>query len=158
VSAEEVVLLDDAGRPTGTAPKAQVHTADTPLHLAFSAYVVDPDDRLLVTRRALSKSTFPGLRTNSVCGHPGPGEDLDGAVRRRARRELGLDLGEVRLVLPAFRYRAEMDGVVENEICPVVVCPVDDVRPAPAADEVEEVRWVPWAEFSAGVVGRPVGV
>ncbi len=158
MSVEEVVLLDDTGRPTGTAPKARVHTADTPLHLAFSAYVVDTDDRLLVTRRALSKKTFPGLRTNSVCGHPAPGEGLDDAVRRRARRELGLGLAEVRLVLPAFRYRAVMDGVVENEICPVVVCPVDDVRTAPAADEVEEARWMPWEEFSTGVLDGTVAV
>ena len=52
---EEVVLLDDAHRPIGTAPKAEVHTADTPLHLAFSCWVLDDDGRLLLTRRALGK-------------------------------------------------------------------------------------------------------
>jgi isopentenyl-diphosphate delta-isomerase len=155
---EQVVLLDDGGHVLGTADKATVHHGDTPLHLAFSAYLVDPLDRLLVTRRALSKKTFPGLRTNSVCGHPAPGEGLDDAVRRRARRELGLEVGEVRLVLPGFRYRAVMDGVVENEICPVVLCPVDAVRPDPAADEVDEASWGPWDPFVAGVLDGSLAV
>lgn len=155
---ELVVLLDEHGQRVGTADKATVHHDRTPLHLAFSAYVVDADDRLLVTRRALSKRTFPGLRTNSVCGHPAPDEGLDDAVRRRARRELGLEVGEVRLVLPAFRYRAVMEGVVEHEICPVVVCPVDDVQPDPAPDEVDDASWVPWDEFSGGVLDSTVAV
>ncbi|AIG07962.1 Isopentenyl-diphosphate delta-isomerase [Corynebacterium pseudotuberculosis] len=50
-----VVLVDAQGNPTGTAPKSTVHTHDTPLHLAFSCYVLGPDGKILVTRRALSK-------------------------------------------------------------------------------------------------------
>src|SRR5262245_58603977 len=101
---ERVVLVDDAGRPIGTAPKAEVHGADTPLHLAFSCHLSGADGRLLVTRRALGKQTFPGVWTNAVCGHPAPEEDLDEAVRRRVRHELGLELEQLRVVLPEFRY------------------------------------------------------
>ena len=60
VSDDPVVLLDDAGSPVGQAPKSVVHHDDTPLHLAFSCYVVDPAGRLLVTTRAASKPSFPG--------------------------------------------------------------------------------------------------
>lgn len=149
---ELVVLLDEAGRSVGTAAKASVHHADTPLHLAFSCYVLSDAGELLVTRRALGKHTWPGVWTNSLCGHPAPGEAVADAVVRRARDELGLELTDLRLVLPAFRYRAVMpDGVVENEMCPVFTArPVTTVRPV--AEEVDSVEWVPWDTFRAGVL------
>jgi isopentenyl-diphosphate delta-isomerase len=150
---ELVVLLDDDGRATGTADKAEVHGPDTPLHLAFSAYLFDADGRLLVTQRALGKRTFPGVWTNSVCGHPGPGEPLPEAVERRASRELGVEVDLLRLVLPRFAYRAEMDGIVELEQCPVYagwLAPGARLDLAP--DEVEDAEWVAWADFAAEVL------
>ena len=152
------MLLDDAGQAIGTADKASVHDADTALHLAFSAYLFDDGGRLLVTRRALSKRTFPGVWSNSVCGHPAPGERLPDAARRRAARELGVEVGPLRLVLPRFAYRAEMQGVVENELCPVYagwLAPRAAV--GLAADEVAESEWVPWGRFVDQVTsGRAV--
>jgi isopentenyl-diphosphate delta-isomerase len=151
---EQVVLVDDAGRPTGVAPKHEVHHRDTPLHLAFSCYVVDPEGRLLVTRRALDKRTWPGVWTNSCCGHPSPDESVEEAVVRRTRQELGIELTDVRVVLPDFRYRAVMDdGTVENEICPVYVatCPSpESLAPDPA--EVEGHAWEDWATFRREVL------
>jgi isopentenyl-diphosphate Delta-isomerase len=149
---ELVVLLDDEGRAVGTADKQQVHGTATPLHLAFSCYVFDPAGRLLLTRRALAKSTWPGVWTNSFCGHPGPGEQLGGAIRRRARQELGIDLRQLSLALPRFRYEAVMDnGVRENEMCPVFLAvTANAVQPDP--DEVEQVEWVDWATFHHDVV------
>lgn len=149
--AESVVLLDESGRAVGTADKAGVHHGDTPLHLAFSCYLLDADGAVLVTRRALHKRTFPGVWTNSCCGHPAPGESLADAVRRRVAHELGTEVVDLRLVLPRFRYRAEQDGVVENEMCPVFVgTAVGHVAPDP--DEVDEVRWEPWTAFRDGVL------
>jgi isopentenyl-diphosphate delta-isomerase len=154
---ERVVLLDEQGNSAGTFLKSRVHHSTTPLHLAFSCYVFDADGRLLLTQRALSKATFPGLWTNTVCGHPAPGEDIETAVRRRARDEIGLELGEVRLVLPDFRYTAAMEGIVENEMCPVLVAtPMGEVTVNP--DEVEAVQWRPWDQFSADVVDGSVAV
>ncbi|MBL0747593.1 isopentenyl-diphosphate Delta-isomerase [Nocardioides baculatus] len=148
---ELVVLLDEDGRAVGTADKSGVHHAETPLHLAFSTYLFDAAGRVLVTRRALTKQTFPGVWTNSCCGHPAPGEDLGDAARRRVRQELGVDVADLRLVLPTFRYRAEQDGVVENEMCPVYAGLVrDPVDPDPS--EVDSVAWVPWRDFRTGVL------
>ena len=148
---ELVVLLDEAGRAVGTADKALVHDADTPLHLAFSCYLFDAEGAVLVTQRALHKRTFPGVWSNACCGHPAPGEALDDAVRRRVRQELGTDVTDLRLVLPRFRYRAEQDGVVEHEMCPVFVgTAVGSVAPDP--QEVAAAVWEPWPVFRAGVL------
>jgi isopentenyl-diphosphate delta-isomerase len=148
---EQVVLLDEAGRAVGTAAKAEVHHRATPLHLAFSCYVFDGAGSLLLTQRALHKPTWPGVWTNSFCGHPAPGEEIAGAVRRRAVQELGVRLDEVQLVLPAFRYEAVMpDGVRENEMCPVFTAMTsDEVSAAP--DEVAAAVWVEWRAFREDV-------
>lgn len=158
MTAEElVVLLSPDGEAIGTAPKATVHHAETPLHLAFSAYLFNDRGELLLTQRALDKATFPGVWTNSVCGHPAPGERLPDAVRRRAADELGLDVRDLRLVLPRFAYRAEMDGIVEWEQCPVLVGRVDG-DPAPNGEEVAATAWAGWDEFAGDVLAgrRPI--
>ena len=143
-----VVLLEDDGTPRGTAPRASVHTTDTPLHLAFSLYVVDTAGRLLLTRRALGKTAWPGVWTNSCCGHPKPGEAIAAAVRRRTAEELGLEITEVTTVLPDFRYRAvDASGVVEHEICPVHVAVVPEgTEPTPDPAEVAEHAWLAWSD------------
>jgi isopentenyl-diphosphate delta-isomerase len=144
---EYVVLLDEGGQPCGQARKDQVHTAATPLHLAFSCWVLDDSSRVLLTRRALSKRTWPGAWTNTFCGHPAPGEQVDDAVRRRARQELGTGLGRVTPALQTFRYTATMaDGTMENEVCPVFTARLDG-EPAPDPLEVAEWRWVTLAEL-----------
>lgn len=157
---EKVVLLNEDLSVAGTALKSDVHTADTALHLAFSLYLFDHHGRVLVTRRAADKTTWPGVWTNSCCGHPLPGEDVAAAVTRRAGQELGLLPDDVRLVLPSFRYRAVMDnGIVENEFCPVFVGWCEDpdaVRPDP--DEVMDTRWVPWGQFRSAVLATSVQV
>lgn len=151
---ELVVLVSPEGEAVGTAPKSSVHHADTPLHLAFSVYLFDDEGSFLLTQRALDKTTFPGVWTNSACGHPAPGEHLHDAVCRRVADELGLTVGALRLVLPRFSYRAEQDGVVELELCPVLVGRVAGTAPAPQPDatEVAVAQWLPWREFAADVL------
>lgn len=150
---ELVVLLDSTGRAVGEALKRDVHHADTPLHLAFSCYLFDASGRLLVTQRSAGKLTFPGVWTNSCCGHPAPGEDIFDAARRRIREELGIEVPELRLLLPAFRYRAVMpNGVVENEICPVFVATLRHAAVSPDPGDVQDHLWVPWLEFQASVL------
>ena len=152
---ERVVLLDGEHRPAGTMPKADVHGTDTPLHLAFSVYVFDRAGRFLMTRRALSKRTWGGVWSNTCCGHPGPDEPVESAVRRRLAEELGLPVGELDVVLPDFSYRAvSPEGMVEHEVCPVFVARTDgDPRPDPA--EVVEWRWVDWSAFRTAAASTP---
>ena len=145
-SEELIVLVDEHGQEIGTMPKPLVHHGETPLHRAFSAYLFDDAGRLLVTRRAISKQTFPGMWTNTVCGHPGPGEDDAAAIARRATDELALGVAHLRPALPGYRYRAEFRGVVENEICPVYLGQFSGT-PRPDPSEVGEWQLLDWAAF-----------
>ena len=152
---EFVVLVSEEGVPLGTADKATVHTNDTALHLAFSCHVFNDAGEILVTRRALSKKTWPGVWTNSFCGHPAPDENPEEALHRRARQELGFAVTDVTPALPDFRYRAvDASGVVEYEICPVFVArAVSD--PVPEPDEVCEFVWADPRALLAAVEATP---
>ena len=148
---ESVVLLDEAGYAIGTADKTAVHHAQTPLHLAFSCYLFNEAGQFLLTRRAESKHTWPGVWTNTCCGHPLPDEPISGGVLRRLREELGISAAKLTLVLPGFRYQAQMaNGVTENEVCPVYAA-YTDVPPDPDPEEVAEARWVDWDDFCDAV-------
>ena len=152
---EQVVLLDESGEAIGTADKVAVHSTDTPLHLAFSCHVYNEAGQVLVTRRALSKLTWPGVWTNSFCGHPAPGETFEDAISRRALDELGMTVGDVSLILPDFRYRAvDASGIVENEVCPVYrAVATSDVNPNPA--EVSEFAWVSPEALATAATAAP---
>ncbi|TQL02272.1 isopentenyl-diphosphate Delta-isomerase [Cellulomonas sp. SLBN-39] len=155
ITEEKVVLLDETGGHVGVANKAEVHTTATPLHLAFSCHVIDDDGRVLVTRRALHKRTWPGVWTNSFCGHPAPDEPMADAVRRRGVDELGLALTEVELVDPDFRYRAvDASGIVENEMCPIYVARTG-LAPVANPDEVMDLHWLTPAQLRQAVEGAP---
>jgi isopentenyl-diphosphate delta-isomerase len=145
---ELVVLLSPDGQPIGTADKATVHGPVTPYHLAFSCYAFDRSERLLVTQRARSKPTFPGVWTNTCCGHPAPGERPEDAAVRRLEYELRLAPYDLRIALPDFSYRAQAGGVEEHELCPVFLCRIDG-DPTPNPLEVAAFEWRRWDGFVA---------
>lgn len=152
-----VVLVDDDGRDCGTADRSQVHTTDTPLHRAFSTYLANSEGRVLLTRRALHKATWPGVWTNAACGHLRPGEGPLEAALRRVPDELGVEPTDLRLVMPGFAYRAvDASGIVENEVCPVMVGRIDPDRLAPHPDEIAEVAWVAWEDLRATARTQPM--
>jgi len=144
---EQVVLLDEKGKPIGKADKLSIHGANTPLHLAFSCYVFNEKGQLLMTMRAKSKKVWPGVWTNSVCGHPAPNEDMENAIARRLQFELGMTATDFKVVLPDYRYKTPpFNGIIENEICPVYIARATS-EPRINKDEVEEYRWVDWQKF-----------
>jgi isopentenyl-diphosphate delta-isomerase len=144
---ELVVLCDEQGRPTGTAEKWSAHHAETPLHLAFSCYVFDDEGAFLTSRRALTKKVWPGVWSNSACGHPAPGESFEDAIARRVGYELGMSVRDVEVVLPRHLYRAPpFNGIVEHEFCPVFVARQASA-PEPNSIEVGACAWMDWEEF-----------
>ncbi len=152
---EMVVLVDDDGAPVGAQPKATVHGTSTPRHLAFSCHIIDAEGRLLVTRRALGKVAWPGVWTNSVCGHPQPGESMEDAVRRRAEFELGVEVTGIVCALPDFGYSArDASGIEENEYCPVFIAEASSSL-SPNPDEVAEIQWTTLSALTSAVGAAP---
>ncbi len=150
IKPELIVYVNPDGTPTGeTAPKLEAHNANTKLHLAFSCYVFNDQGQVLVTRRALTKKVWPGVWTNSFCGHPGPNEAITDAIARRADFELGLKFSDVRVVLPNYAYiTPPFNGIIENEFCPVYLAKAA-TDPLPNPDEVDSYKWLEWADFTA---------
>ncbi len=171
---ELVVLVDEENNEIGTAEKSAVHTKNTPLHRGFSLFLFNGKGELLLTKRSSRKKTFPGVWTNTVCGHPGPGESAKDAALRRLKEELGMKRshlvrkqGEalIREVAP-YRYRfADRNGIVENEICPILVgylkpfitdtLPPGDYVISPDPNEVDDWRWMRWEEFLEEIKKNP---
>lgn len=145
---EEIVFVDETGQPTGeTGEKYASHNADTRLHLAFSCYIFNDAGQILVTKRADSKKVWPGVWTNSVCGHPAPGESFEDAIKRRALYELGLNVSSVEVMLPKYRYKTPpYEGIIENEFCPVFFTFINE-DPTPNPEEVSAYKWMEWEDF-----------
>lgn len=143
------MYVDATGQPNGeTAPKLKAHHANTRFHLAFSCYIFNKKGELLVTQRAKSKKVWPGVWTNSLCGHPGPDEALEDAINRRATYELGLSrVIELKVMLPTYRYKTPpFNGIIENEFCPVYFARTSQ-DPKPNKEEVEGWKWMSWSDF-----------
>lgn len=161
---ELVVLVDEENNQIGTAPKDTVHSRNTPLHRGFSLFLFNSKKELLLTKRSKHKKAFSGLWTNTVCGHPGPGENVVDAAKRRLKDELGISLKRSHLArqgetfiqeFAPYRYRfADANGIVENEICPILIS-YSDVNPKPKQDEVDDWKWMAWEEFLEDIKKNP---
>lgn len=134
--------------------KLAAHNANTPLHRAFSLFLFNTKGEFLLQQRAFHKKTWPGVWTNSVCGHPRLYERPIAAARRRLSYELGIHNAEISMALPNYRYLAEKDGIVENEICPVMIGYTDE-EPQPNPNEVAAIRWIPWKKWLIEIEKRP---
>ncbi len=152
-----VELVDDAGRAIGQATVSAAHQPPGRLHRAFSVLLVDPAGRVLLQRRAATKTRFPLRWGNSCCGHPAPGESLTVAANRRLAEELGtgpVELTEVGVYVyyaedPATgRVEFEYDHVLRGELPP-------DAPLAPDPDEVAELRWADPADLEADLDADP---
>ena len=146
---EYVVLVDENNNPIGTIPKSEVHGSNTPLHRAFSAFIFNSKGQILLQQRSHLKKTWPLVWSNSCCGHPAPDESNTDAALRRLGFELGMDLENIEEVAP-YRYCFTRFGVMENEICPILVG-FSDLEPKFNPEEVENVIWMDWQDFLAEI-------
>lgn len=158
VSLEYISYVDEQGNLTGeTAEKLTAHNASTRKHLAFSIYLFDEDGIFLMTKRAKTKKVWPGVLTNSCCGHPAPGESTEDAIRRRCNYELGINqVTDIKCLLSDYSYITDpYNGIVENEFCPVFMGRIAKKSIKPNPDEVDQVIWLTWDEYRARIAAQP---
>jgi isopentenyl-diphosphate delta-isomerase len=111
---ENLILVNERNRTVGQAEKSAVHLTGL-LHRAFSIFLVDAQDRMLLQRRSRAKYHSAGLWANSCCGHPRPGESTLQAARRRLGEELGAETS-LRFAFQARYCTVLPNGLTENEL------------------------------------------
>jgi len=117
-ASEELILVDELDREIGFKAKTDCHLGRGILHRAFSIFVFNSDNELLLQKRSLSKMLWPGYWSNTCCSHPRRGEVMSDAVTRRLEQELGFECPLEYLY--KFKYQAQF-GVwgAEHEVCSV---------------------------------------
>jgi isopentenyl-diphosphate delta-isomerase len=87
---EQLILVNKRDKAIGFQEKLKAHQLGQ-LHRAFSIFVFDSNGQLMLQRRASEKYHCGGLWSNTCCGHPRPKEQLEKAVHRRLKEEMGFD-------------------------------------------------------------------
>ena len=149
---EQVTLVDESDTAIGVEEKTQAHLAGK-LHRAFSIFVFNSQQELMLQRRARSKYHSGGLWSNTCCGHPRPNETTLAAGLRRLQEEMGFvcDLKESSSIL----YRVELDhGMIEHEFDHVLTGRFDG-EPCPNPDEVAEFQWLGISQLMEALSSRP---
>ena len=116
---EQVIIVNSSDQPLGVMPKMEAHIKGV-LHRAFSIFIFNSKNELLMHQRALEKYHSGGLWTNTCCSHPRPGEATETAAIRRLQEEMGFTTEIEELFF--FKYRKKLsNGLIENEVDHVFV-------------------------------------
>lgn len=110
---EEVILVTEQDEPIGSMEKMEAHWKGV-LHRAFSIFIVNDKNEMLLQQRAKGKYHSGGLWTNACCSHPRPDEKTEAAAVRRLQEELGFTAPLTKIF--NFHYNAAFDnGLTEHE-------------------------------------------
>lgn len=146
---EQVVLVNTKDEPLGLMNKQEAHVAGL-LHRAFSVFVFNDKNELLIQQRALGKYHSPGLWTNTCCSHPRENETYKDAAHRRLQEEMGFDC-ELKYLFN-FVYKADVgQGLTEHELDHVFKG-VFNQEPSINLDEVASYKWVSFEELKKDIV------
>ena len=135
---EKVILVDKNDNEVGTMEKQEAHVKGL-LHRAFSVFIFNDKNELLLQRRAVNKYHSGGLWTNTCCSHPRQNEKTEDAAKRRLLEEMGM-----RSTLKKqfdFVYKAKLDNnLYEHELDHVFFGFTNDL-PIINPEEVEDYTY-----------------
>lgn len=149
---ERVILVDENDNQIGLMPKMEAHEKAL-LHRAFSVFVFNDKNEVMLQQRALDKYHSPGLWTNTCCSHQREGESNLAAGKRRLYEEMGFvtELKET----TSFIYKAPFDnGLTEHELDHILVGSYNE-DPVINLDEVASWKWMDLEVVKTDVVAQP---
>lgn len=149
---EQVILVDQEDNPRGLMPKMEAHEK-AELHRAFSVFIFNHKNELMLQQRAKHKYHSPLLWTNTCCSHQRDGESNIQAGKRRLFEEMGF-VTEIKEVF-SFIYKAPFDnGLTEHELDHVMVGYYNE-DPIINRDEVEAFKWMTLDDVRTDIKNNP---
>ena len=149
---ESVILVDENDIQIGVEEKLSAHHKGL-LHRAFSVFIFNKKNEILLQKRALDKYHSAGLWTNACCSHPRPEEDTLSAAHRRLKEELGLTSSLKHLF--HFIYKAAFDNwLTEHELDHVFIGITDDY-PIINTEEASEYRYMSQSALLTDIDNNP---
>lgn len=136
---EKVILVNERDEQIGLMPKLEAHEK-AELHRAFSIFILNSKNEVMLQQRASQKYHSPLLWTNTCCSHQREGESNIQAGNRRLMEEMGFSTELKELF--HFIYKAPFDnGLTEHELDHVMVGYFDG-EPVINPEEVENWKWM----------------
>ena len=135
---EKVILVDKNDQELSSMEKQEAHIKGL-LHRAFSVFIFNDKNELLLQRRAIKKYHSGGLWTNTCCSHPRQKEKTLDAAKRRLVEEMGMRCDLKKQF--DFIYKAKLDNnLYEHEFDHVFFGFSNDL-PQINTNEVEEYTY-----------------
>ena len=149
---EQVILVDENDKEIGLMPKMEAHEKAV-LHRAFSVFIFNDKNELMLQQRAAHKYHSPLLWTNTCCSHQRNGESNIEAGKRRLQEEMGF-VTNIKEVF-SFIYKAPFDnGLTEHELDHVMVGKFDG-NPEINPEEVEAFKWMKLEDVKIDIIENP---
>ena len=139
MNSPNVILVDEKDHQIGIMEKMQAHREGR-LHRAFSIFILNNKNEVLLQQRAFSKYHSPGLWTNACCSHPYPDEAAIIGANRRLFEEMGFNCTLTKI--GEFTYNTQFaNGLIEHEYDHVFAGAYDGtINPNP--EEVADYQWI----------------
>ena len=149
---EKVILVNEKDEQIGLMPKMEAHEKAL-LHRAFSVFVFNEQNELMIQQRAFGKYHSPGLWTNTCCSHQREGESNVEAGKRRLQEEMGFST-ELKDTI-SFIYKAPFDnGLTEHEFDHILVGNYNG-EPNLNPEEVNAWKWMSLEDLKTEMEKHP---
>lgn len=149
---EHVILVNENDKPIGVMPKLEAHEKAL-LHRAFSVFIFNAKNELMLQQRAAHKYHSPLLWTNTCCSHQRLGESNIEAGKRRLQEEMGFET-ELKESI-SFIYKAPFDnGLTEHEYDHILIGTYED-NPVINPEEVADWKWMTLEGVKSDMAKQP---